>query len=346
MHESYLTVFFEQMNIKFLNEWCILHSFENLPKFSESDVDMAFSGTDVSGLEALIVDVANKTGWSLFQKLWYDVETCYYYVLKKNDSDVLLALDFLMDNNGIGRYGFNTKMLTRDNVLYNELFPIPNPEVAFCYKLIKRIEKKRSLDEDKEYLMSQYSISNSNRINIFLKQQFGQSGKELIDDYLSDKINLDKESLALLVKKRKQHTSNILSSIRYFYWETKRTINRIFYPCGIHITIPVLNDFEQKIFVEALGEKVDILFRFVKLNKENSLKTNFISMSGSTLVINSKLNFNGKKAIKYQWFKSLSIKPSELNIKEKNIEMLVDTYYDFILQSLSLRMHRKIVTAR
>ena len=185
MHESYLTVFFDRMNRKFPNDWCVLHSYETLPQFSESDVDMAFSGTSISALEELISEVAKTTGWRVYQKLWYDVESCFYYVLKQNDTDVFLALDFLIDNDGLGKYGFKTSVLTNLCLMTPEKFPIPNSEVAFSYKLIKRIVKKKSLADDKRYLMEQYGLSDSNKIDMFLTKQFGNPGNEMIRKFLT-----------------------------------------------------------------------------------------------------------------------------------------------------------------
>lgn len=343
MHESYLTVFFEQMNNKFTNEWCVLHSYETLPHYSESDVDMAFSGRDIDGLESLIVKVAKSTGWSLYQKLWYDVETCFYYVLKRKDSNVFLALDFLMDNDGIGRYGFTTKILTNESILFNNLIPIPNPEVAFCYKLVKRIEKQRSLIEDKEYILEQYTNSDPHKIDDFLIEQFGKSGSKLVNEYLKGNSELTKENIDSLKKERKKLTSNLLSSTKYAYWETIRFCNRILYPRGLQITIPSLKEDELKLFVDLLGKRVDILFRFIKFSENRSSKATFFAMAGSTLLINKREDFKGYNAIRYNWFSMFSIKESELNTAEGNVHELVNIYYKVLLQVLHLKLPKKYI---
>ena len=100
-HESFLVPFFKEMNTEFQDKWCVLHSYETLPYYSESDVDMAFSGTNIDALELLIKRMAKATEWVLLQKLWYDVQKCYYYVLRHAESGTLLAIDFLIDNDGI-----------------------------------------------------------------------------------------------------------------------------------------------------------------------------------------------------------------------------------------------------
>lgn len=343
MHESFLTFFFEQMNYNFKDNWCILHSYETLPHYSKSDVDMAFSGRDIDALETLIIDVAKNTGWSLYQKLWYDVKTCFYYVLKKNDSDVFLALDFLMDNDGIGRYGFTTKLLTNECISFKKLFPIPNPEVAFCYKLVKRIEKQRSLVEDRKYILDQYANSDHRKISKFLIEQFGETGSKLINEYLEGTKKLSIEDLDILKKKRKNLTSNLSLSIKYVYWETFRFFNRIVYPRGLRLTVPSLKDNEQKLFIDLLGKRVDILFRFIKFSQSKSSRATFFAMAGSTLLVCEQENFRGKNAIRYNWFSTLSLNTSELNGAKIDIQQLVDIYYKAILQVLHLKLPKKYI---
>ena len=343
MHESYLILFFTEMNKSFQNKWCILHSYETLPHYSKSDVDMAFSGTNVADLESLLVRVAKKTGWSIYQKLWYDVKNCYYYVLKENDSEVYLALDFLMDNDGIGRYGFTTKILTQDCVMYNSLFPVPNPEVAFCYKLVKRIEKQRSLEEDKEYLISQYSNSDALKVNEFLKGQFSAEGSRMIVEYLQESRSLTKKDLSFLKLQRKRNTSSVVSSLKYIQWETIRTCNRMLYPRGMQITVPPLKEKDLNLFLNLLNKKVDILFRFVDYSKSNSFWSSFSAMSGSTLLIIENHNFVGKNAIKYNWFASYSLSPSELKNVEGNVQKLSEVYYQAIIKVLPLKLPKKLM---
>lgn len=346
MHESYLTVFFQHMNRKFSNDWCVLHSYETLPQFSESDVDMAFSGASISELEKLISEVAKITGWRLYQKLWYDVESCFYYVLKQNDSDVFLALDFLIDNDGLGKYRFKTSLLTSQCLMTPNKFPIPNPEVAFSYKLIKRIVKKRSLLADKPYLMQQYALSDSNKLDVFLTYQFSKRGNEMIKRFLTvEDYVLAHNDIYYLNKKRRKLISNFQNKVKNILWQIRRITNRVLYPCGMIIYIPELNKEQMELLKVELEGKLDILFRFICLNPTNSRKLNLTSFIGSTLVICPvKINTN-KNLIKYSW---LSRKRFELKFDgfdNKNaVKLIADIYSTAILEALSVRMSNRIVS--
>ena len=70
IHRSYLDPFFREMESHFKGNWCVLHSYEQLPGYSESDVDMAFSDNRFELLENLIHRVGQETGWTVYQKLW------------------------------------------------------------------------------------------------------------------------------------------------------------------------------------------------------------------------------------------------------------------------------------
>ena len=177
IHKSYLEPFFKEMNHKYKNNWCVLHSYETLPFFSNSDVDMAFS----------------------------DIETCYYYILKDKNSEVYLALDFLIDNKGVGRYGFKTSILTNKCRVIRSSIPVPNHEVAITYKFTKRIVKKRELIEDIKYMDYHFKRSNRNNLMLLLESQFGKKSLGLINKCLENKNYLiDDTDCNILLKNRKK----------------------------------------------------------------------------------------------------------------------------------------------
>ena len=342
IHKSYLKPFFEEMNKEFPNKWCVLHSYETLPNFSISDVDMAFSGEDTAKLESLIINVANKTGWKIYQKLWYDSPKCFYYVLK-NEDNIFLAIDFLIDNDGIGKYGFPVSLLTQDCTIYNHIIPIPNNTIAFSYKYVKRIVKKRSLEDDQEYLLEHYKNADIDKINNILTQQFGQEGMKIIKNKLS------KQDF-LLSTKELETLSNIKWSIfakkgkkiKRVYNEFFRITNRILYPCGMVIFIPKIPKDSLDYFAESIKKRVNLIFRFVKLNHSNSTGFNLKGLVGSTLVIVPIDNFNSSRAIKTHWlpnsYSSVDIKKEQFN----NIDFAVDQYMKHILKSLQIRNQNRM----
>jgi len=343
IHESFLVPFFTQMNVHFKDQWCVLHSYETLPFYSQSDVDMAFAGSYPSELELLILRVAKQNGWQVYQKLWYDVQCCWYFVLKENISGALLAIDFLIDNKGIGRYGFETTILTNNCDRFKEIVPIPNHEVAFAYKLVKRIEKGRSLSEDEEYLNEHYKRSNFNNNAIFLQNQYGSKGQKILLDYFGGiSEELSKENIIFLKTERKKLLSNFGLRCSYFYWETKRVLHRFFNPSGLIITIPNMKKNDAEAFTKLLSDRVGILFRFVKLDVKNSKIDRFKGITGSTLVVRSNGNFKKERAVRYHGIfnKFLSFDDSE-NLDFGNQEQIVNAYYKLILKALSLRVATK-----
>ena len=339
IHKSYLEPFFKEMNHKYKNNWCVLHSYETLPFFSNSDVDMAFSDSDVVGLENLIYGVAIKNGWLVLQKLWYDIETCYYYILKDKNSEVYLALDFLIDNKGVGRYGFKTSILTNKCRVIRSSIPVPNHEVAITYKFTKRIVKKRELIEDIKYMDYHFKRSNRNNLMLLLESQFGKKSLGLINKCLENKNYLiDDTDCNILLKNRneilKQKSSIIIRQILKF----KRIIHRIYYPSGIIIYVPILQKEKLELFRATLEKKVDIAFRFVKLNKTNSLINKIKWMSGSTLVICVTSNIKSSGKIRWGWLKIKKINLEDNNLND--MDFLSEIYKEEIIKILS---HRKMI---
>ncbi|MEE9326113.1 MAG: hypothetical protein V3U71_02380 [Cocleimonas sp.] len=335
-HESFLKPFFNRMNESFLGQWCVLHSYETLPYFSESDVDMAFSASNVFRLEQLIIDVGKQHGWSLYQKLWYDVEKCFYYVLKNDSNDRELAIDFLIDNNGIGKYGFKTSLLTDQCSRFNEIIPIPNSSIAFSYKFIKRIVKKRALEQDKTYLIEHFKKADYSVIKTIMLQQFGVAGLKIIDAQISGNNfnNISNQTMDDLMLLRKKQF------IKRNYWEARRVLYRVFNPCGMIINIPQLPTQQLAEFIILLDRKVGLLFRFVISNSSNKLSIDYKALFGSTLVIKTPKTLSSNKAIKHQWFGSHRYQ--EVNLKDSfDIEYLVKTYYEKILLVLKERSNSR-----
>lgn len=342
-HESFLAPFFKEMNLVFPTNWCVLHSYDTLPFYSSSDVDMAFSGSDINALELLIQKVANATGWVLLQKLWYDVPNCNYYVLHHSKSDTLVAIDFLIDNDAIGKYGFTTKTLTRNCTLVRDSFPIPNSEVAFCYKLIKRIVKKRSIEEDDAYLRITYQKANQKEVDKILSNQLGKKGKELILKYLTDKNKtLSSGDITLLHQLRKTTLSSFNKKVKFSYWEYKRKINRIFKPSGLLLSTAQLDKNQVNQLTNLLEKKLDILFRFVKVDSEGSSKLRLKAFAGSTLVICPAQSAK----LKTTWLKTIIIKTKNTSsIDVDSIEHLAELYYNAIIDALEQRMKKRMPSA-
>ncbi len=299
---------------------------------------MAFSGKSIKALESTIGKVAGATDWTVYQKLWYDIPSCFYYVLI-NKNNNFLALDFLSDNPGIGKYGFKTSLLTKDCSMHDGVFPIPNSTMAFCYKFVKRIVKQMSLDNDIKYLQSHYQKADKQRTRKILLEHFGNEAQSLLTSILDhERFSLgDKDMKSLLSFKMRQLKKNT-SGIERRYHHHKRIINRILHPCGMVLYTPELSEAQRNELIKILKNKVSFLFRFVTESKGN-FKSDMKGFAGSTLVIYSTKNFNSEKALKTHWLPP-SRRKLEVTVESiKDIELCAENYFQAILEELRKR-HR------
>ena len=333
-HYNFLVSFFEKMNILFRDKWCVLHSYESLPNYSSSDVDMALNSNEIDKLENLISEIAKKEGWEIYQKLWYDIDKCYYYVLYSRENNIFLAIDFLIDKKGIGKYGFNTEVLTEHCNTYKNLIPIPNNSVSFCYKFVKRIFKQISLEKDKNYLIEHFKLANLGQVEEILKKQFGNEvTKSLLHKFRNNDFDFtDNEIKELYTKKIK--LDNKKNKIKKIISNIYRKFNRVIEPCGLIINIPLMDKKDLEAFKLRITEEVDLLFRYVIINKNNSFFLNFKSLSGSTLVISIN-NKNNKIKVFDHWLLP-KVYTDEL-IKDFTNEEVISKSFQLILFALKHR---------
>ena len=93
-----------------------------------------------------------------------------------------------------------------------------------------------------------------------------------------------------------------------------------------------------ELFRATLEKKVDIAFRFVKLNKTNSLINKIKWMSGSTLVICVTSNIKSSGKIRWGWLKIKKINLEDNNLND--MDFLSEIYKEEIIKILS---HRKMI---
>lgn len=343
-HASFLMPFFKRLNRDFAGVWCVLHSYETLPYYSESDVDMAFSGKNLQHLESIINEIASQTGWKLYQKLWYDVQWCCYYVLRENTSGNLLAIDFLTDRHAIGRYGFRTTVLTQNCRQINNLFPVPDHETALCYKLVKRIEKGRSLDEDENYLKKHFTLSEENKISEFLEADYGKRGSQTVIGFLKDTRGpLTETEMRELKEERKKRTRHLASKVKYAYWESRRTSFRFRHPSGMVVFVPKLEKGIAEAFTELLRKKTGILFRYVRFERDASKWQQVKTLSGSTLLVCQNSNFERNKAVRSHGFlRTYEAIDSVQGISQGELERVTESYLSAILRALEGRISKKL----
>ncbi len=169
----FLTTLFETLNLEKLR-YCVLHSYEGLPVYTPSDVDMVVASSDLKRCEEIIFDVSDLLGFRVIQKLYYDIPRCYYYIVFFRDDDGtpgFVQLDVLNDDYGIGRYILRTKTILESRRHFNGFY-IPSAPVEACYLLIKRAIKGQVLSEHREKLSKLFK-EGGEAVNNFVAGCFG-----------------------------------------------------------------------------------------------------------------------------------------------------------------------------
>ena len=340
-HSSFLIPFFVQMNIKFENKWCVLHSYETLPYYSESDVDMALDSIEIQKLEEIIFDVALENGWQVVQKLWYDTEKCFYYVLFETNKNNFLAIDFLVDKYGTGRYGFESSLLTNNCNIFKEIIPIPNNEIAFVYKFTKRLIKNIDFVNEISYMNYHFSKSKFSTLQFYFEKQFGKkSFSDIKKTFQNKNLNISDELRVSLLKNRDINLNrNVLFVLKKNIFEFNRILFRILFPSGMIIVLPTIFESKSKQISLLLEEKLSLSFRFYKQINSSSFLKFFKSMAGSTLVISFSKKNNSIIYIRSSWF--LRYKFNISNKALQNNDLLTDEVKALILNILTKRLNSR-----
>ncbi len=221
--------------------YCVLNSYEQLPEFTASDVDMAIDKVGLKKVESIIFDLAETMGFKVINKLYYDVPLCYYYILSFRDADGqpgFIQLDFMNDEMGIGRYFLKTSCLLAGRRKFKQFY-IPSLVMEACYLFIKKIVKQTLLpahEEKLRHLLNQ----DRNEINRLLEPYFGSKNLPDIEILIQGK---DYREQAKLLKTLKQaitirHRICMPHLVAFkFLWLGNRILQRINQPTGLVVAL-------------------------------------------------------------------------------------------------------------
>jgi len=263
----YLSAFFERLNENKIR-YCVLHSYEDLPAYAPSDVDMAVASADLQKAETVLFEVSDSLGFKVIQKLYYDIPRCYYYVVFFRD-DVgtpgFVQLDLLNDDRGLGRYFMKTETLLEGRRQYNGFY-VPSVPVEACYLLIKKIIKGRSSPEHEarlKALLEEDCESVTGMITRYFGKESGSDVQKLIKGAgPSDLTAIAKrlrKALTLRQEMLKPHL-RVLSIL----WFARRTLERLLCPTGL-VTVFISPDGGGKSTVADLVlHRLRYGFRYVK----------------------------------------------------------------------------------
>jgi len=232
----YLSAFFERLNENRVC-YCVLHSYEGLPAYAPSDVDMAVASGDLRKTEAVLFEVSDLLGFKVIQKLYYDIPRCYYYVIFFRDevgSPGFVQLDFLNDDYGIGHYFMNTRSLLEGRRQYNGFY-VPSVPVEACYLLIKKVIKGKFSPEHEAKLKALFE-EDASTVTGMISRYFGGDCESDVQRLIKGAGPSDREAVIKRLRKAlslRQRTFRPHLRVLGILWFVRRVLERMLRPTGL-----------------------------------------------------------------------------------------------------------------
>lgn len=232
----FLTKLFETLNREELR-YCVLHSYEALPGYTRSDVDMVIASGDLKKCEKIIFDVSDLLRFRVIQKLYYDIPRCYYYVVFFRDYDGtpgFVQLDVLNDDYGVGRYILRTETLLQRRRKYKGFY-VPSVPVEACYLLIKKVIKGKFSPEHEAKLKSLLE-EDSEAVTDMIARCFGADQREDVERLVrgtdpSRQAGVVKGLRRALFLRHRAFKPHLYAL--GFLWFVRRIVERMLCPTGL-----------------------------------------------------------------------------------------------------------------
>lgn len=300
LQEEFLNLFFSSLN-NMDGNYCVIHSYEELPFYSEGDIDIAISNFSKNDLESLMIQICNKLSWRITQRLWYDVPECFYYVLSSiKDRSVTLKIDLLFDENAVGYTHYSTGFLTENPVMHNNI-KHSSATAEFCYKLTKRIVKGFFKEEDTSVLNELFSKSNKSIVLNHLIRQYGSMNAEQIfhifDSPKGFSGMLPNQKTLYNAQKLRYKYGSLFRLLARIKWQIQRVAHRLRNPCGAIILLPDiysgrLDEIKSKLSCASIDS-----FRVIMVaNKATSIHR-YKYLAASTLLLTTNKNLTEEACI-------------------------------------------------
>ena len=219
-----------------LAKYAILHSWQGLPEYLPSDLDIAVAPEDLSRLEQVLL---RSEGARLVNHLRHE-STCDYFVLALSDGRGVhfLPVDSATDYRRDERIWFKAEGLLQGRRKWKD-FLVASPEVEFKYLLVKKILKGKIPPHSARRLQELAAILGE-RADAFAKELLGRRWATQVMTWIRKGQREDFEkNLPTLKKvlKRRKFLKDPLNPIRYWLPELKRIWRRWCHPTGIFVAI-------------------------------------------------------------------------------------------------------------
>jgi len=266
--EFYLTALFRRLND--LNiQYCVLHSYEQLPDYAISDVDFAIDKHGIRTIDNILIELAENVGVKLIQKVYHGIPNYYSYVVAYTvgiSAPRFVQLDFHHDRHGIGRDYVPTSLLLLNRRWYRGFY-ISDTSIEAVHLLLKRIIKGNLEDRHKLRLEQLYR-ENRQDITRLLGKYLGKRATQEAEENI---CSGDWEKFCRHIPKcqwrmwfRKLHNSSIWYITQSLGWHLSRAVKRFTYPTGLMVVLLGPDGSGKTCVGDALGKQMLNGFRQVK----------------------------------------------------------------------------------
>jgi len=231
--------------------YCIVGDVRRLPDDTSKDIDFVVNTRDLRMIPKLLEEFCEKQECKLIQSLQHESVATYYVICWRgeNGGQSFLQLDFCSDYLRYARPLLMAGELLVGAVSYSRSvsgisFPVPMPQKAFIYYLLKRVDKRQLTADNGEYLSEQYALDPKGAEEEIRRFWPDSEACELLLAALSgdwSKIIEDSDRFQQMIQ-----TSSVIKA-RFDSVEILRIVARIFNPAGLLVVITGLTaeDYQQ-----------------------------------------------------------------------------------------------------
>lgn len=242
------------LNVLSTCSYAILHSWQGLPDYLPSDLDIAVSPEELPKLEKALLET---TGARLVQLLQHESTCCYFVLGIPNGKKIeFLAIDAATDYRRNGRVWFSAEELLKNRKKWKD-FWVAGPEVEFKYLLVKKI-LKGSLPPQAGRRLQELAQELGTTAKELNQQLLGAHwGAKVLDWLIKGDFQTFESHLQRLkrVLKRERFKQDFLNPMRYWLPEIRRIWHRWRYATGLWVAILGPNDAAKSALIRGLQKE-------------------------------------------------------------------------------------------
>jgi len=239
--ESYLTALFQRLNE--LNiQFCVLHSYHQLPEYVRSDVDFVIEKRGIKLLDHIVGEAARDTGARFIQKVHHGIPSYYNYDLAYTAGTSVpqfIKLDFHYDKHGIGRDYMPTSILLSNRRVYRNFY-VSDAPIEMIHLLLKRTIKGKLEKHHKLRIEQLYRDNHPNTTKLLVKYLGKRTSREFETSMKDSNWETFCSHMAKHQRRvwfRKLRNNNVWYITQSFALHLVRAAKRIIHPVGMFVVL-------------------------------------------------------------------------------------------------------------